>query len=258
MKSRKTIELGEGFNRRWLGYAAAAGAALTTASIANADIITTHVDLPFSFSAPGCGPPYCFSVLASVDLNHDGLNDFRLSGFGQYDLDGGAVALLFSGSGGGGVMSNAAALPKGKAIGPQGTFRGKASMLLAGADFYRPYDGGIAGPWRGSVKTSGTCSRAYACNRYGNVPDAYLGLQFYINGEAHYGWAELSLSSFAANGEAGLNGEITAFAYETAANQGLDAGQTSDTPEPGTVGLLAVGSLGLGFWRRRKAVDSRQ
>jgi PEP-CTERM motif len=31
----------------------------------------------------------------------------------------------------------------------------------------------------------------------------------------------------------------------------LLAGQ-SGVPEPGTLGLLALGSLGLSFWRRRK------
>jgi hypothetical protein len=45
MKSRKPVELGERINKRWLGYAAAAGAAgvgmLATAQAAHADIIYT-------------------------------------------------------------------------------------------------------------------------------------------------------------------------------------------------------------------------
>ena len=48
----------------------------------------------------------------------------------------------------------------------------------------------------------------------------------------------------------GLGGVVTGYAYDTIANQPIAAGQTS-TPEPGTLGLLALGSLGLGFWRRK-------
>jgi len=50
---------------------------------------------------------------------------------------------------------------------------------------------------------------------------------------------------------------LTGYAYDTVAGQSLTAGQ-GQAPEPGTVGLLALGSLGLGFWRRRKAVSSGQ
>ena len=46
MKSRKTVELGERINKRWLGYAAAAGAAgvgmLASVQPAQADIIYTY------------------------------------------------------------------------------------------------------------------------------------------------------------------------------------------------------------------------
>ena len=133
-------------------------------------------------------------------------------------------------------MSSAAALPKGTPIGPHGAFRGFATLVDAEGTFVYGFFG-VGGPWA-------------------DVPGAYLGLQFYLDGQAHYGWAELSLSAFAGRGTAGLAGEITAFAYDTVANQGLDAGQTSSTPEPDTLSLLALGSLGLGLWRRRKAVGS--
>jgi hypothetical protein len=74
--------------------------------------------------------------------------------------------------------------------------------------------------------------------------DRFLGLEFQINGSTHFGWAEFNVSF--------LQATLGGYAYDTVAGQGLLAGQTS-VPEPGTLGLLALGSLGLGFWRRRKA-----
>jgi hypothetical protein len=216
MKQRTAPQLNHRLNRRWLTYAAAAGAALTTAPAAVADIITTYLDTPFVLSAPGCSF-MCWAPLAFADLNHDGANDFALWGTGLYSLDGARVGLQFRGGRRAEVMSSAAALPKGSRIGPQGKFRGKARMVEAVGLFYQPLANLIAGPWRGTVTTGGICSR-HSCNLYGNEPDAYLGLLFYINGQAHYGWAELGLSTFAGRGEAGLNGELTAFAYETVAN----------------------------------------
>ena len=50
---------------------------------------------------------------------------------------------------------------------------------------------------------------------------------------------------------------LTGYAHDTVARLSIDAGHTSATPEPGTLGLLTLGSLGLGFWRR-KTVGSQQ
>lgn len=54
-------------------------------------------------------------------------------------------------------------------------------------------------------------------------------------------------------------GEVTGYAYETNPNESIGAGQISEGPEPGTLGLLALGSLGLGYWRRKKqAVENSE
>jgi hypothetical protein len=54
-------------------------------------------------------------------------------------------------------------------------------------------------------------------------------------------------------GNCAITANINEYAYDTVANQSIFAGQTTaSTPEPGTLGLLALGSLGFGFWRKRK------
>jgi hypothetical protein len=247
-------ELSPRFRKQWLGYAAAAGAVLTTASAGRADIITTTVDLSFQVDAPGCGWWVCQEVVVPVSLTPGGFGNFQLQGNGYYAPGIGKITLGFVGQGATGAESNAAALPKGAPIGPHGAFTGSASMVRAFGLFYRtvstkPPGRGIYGPWRGSVVSS-------EFGDFGTAGDAYLGLQFYMDGQAHYGWAEVSLSDYTEPGGAGVYGEITAYAYDTVANQGISAGQTSDTPEPGTLGLLALGSVGLGFWRKRKAVST--
>ena len=47
-----------------------------------------------------------------------------------------------------------------------------------------------------------------------------------------------------------INAHLTGYAYDTVADQAVTAGE-GQTPKPGTLDLLALGSLGLGFWRRR-------
>ena len=69
---------------------------------------------------------------------------------------------------------------------------------------------------------------------------AYMGVQFYIGSELHYGWVHLRVFS---NG-----GYIQEWAYDTVAGQGILAGAV---PEPSTWALLSLG-LGVVLIRRSK------
>lgn len=55
-----------------------------------------------------------------------------------------------------------------------------------------------------------------------NVSNVYLGLEFEINGETHYGWAQLSVQVDYVN----ITATLTGYAYETIPGMPINAGQT--------------------------------
>lgn len=75
---------------------------------------------------------------------------------------------------------------------------------------------------------------------------AFMGVQFYIDELAYYGWVRISNPY---NGISG--GVIMDFAYETEPGVGILAG-AGMIPEPATSALLAAGGLLLALRRKRK------
>jgi hypothetical protein len=63
----------------------------------------------------------------------------------------------------------------------------------------------------------------------------YVGVQFLINGDTHYGWVEVEVPFVGVNG-----GTIRSFAYETQPGVPIAAGQV---PEPSSAFLLGLGVL---------------
>lgn len=72
----------------------------------------------------------------------------------------------------------------------------------------------------------------------------YIGIQFDISGDTHYGWLEVERGSAI----------VTRGGYETQAGVGaFIPARTSPIPEPGTLTLLAAGAIGMaGIHRRRQ------
>lgn len=75
------------------------------------------------------------------------------------------------------------------------------------------------------------------------LEQGYLGVQFLIEGQTHYGWISAGSPLVGFNG-----GWVYDYAWETQPGVPITIGAV---PEPGTVALLATGAAAL-YWRRRK------
>jgi hypothetical protein len=82
--------------------------------------------------------------------------------------------------------------------------------------------------------------------------------------QAIYGYGlvdELFTVGLSGSGTGGLVGVVAGnfvFFYDGGYTATVTADATPNVPEPGTVSLLALGSLALGFWRMRKARAARE
>lgn len=240
---RKTVKLSDSVQQRLNSYALAAGAAgvgvLAFSQTAQARIIYTpaHKQLPINKHF-------------YLDLNHDGINDFKFLLHSQpatsrsFGLD--YLRVKGSRESNGIVPSTrtypgcAAALPKGARIGPRDSFQqGSLSMF-----FSRPY-------------------ATFGCPFLGQT-QAYLGLKFSVKGKAHFGWARFVTHS-------GLppTAELAGYAYETIPGKAIVAGATKEpgdaepsaslnthTPEPATLGMLALGAPRLSIWKREETAGA--
>jgi hypothetical protein len=103
--------------------------------------------------------------------------------------------------------------------------------------------------------------------RWANLAKKFLGIRFEIDGQIHYGWARFSVHATKAKFPL-VKARLTGYAYETEPNKTILAGDRGfgadqyegDTPEgarfenerrppPASLGLLSLGSIGLGTWR---------
>jgi hypothetical protein len=196
----------------------------------------------------------------NLDLNHDGVSDFTIqlktthtrgtSFFSTLELlprKNNAVAGGYL-STGCGARPSAFALSRGVLVGSKQQFHGKPAVMA----FAGTIDGisAYCGPWL-------------------NVKNRYLGLKFIIRGKTHFGWARLSVIS---TNISITSATLTGYAFETIPNKpiiagktygpddisvgGPDAAVTQPTPEPATLGALAMGAPGLSIWKREESVGA--
>lgn len=249
--SRKPAHLSVSTRDQLNLYALAAGAAgvsaLALAPTAQAKIVYTpaHKLITPNHTIP-------------LDLNHDGIDDFRLkdirfttSPYGFSHIAKLSVIPARKANKAEGYSryetNYASALKAGVSIGPKGKFvSGPRQMAYVMSDTgaHRDTAGQCLGPW-------------------GNVVNRYLGLKFLIQGKVHFGWARLSVHC---SGFVNIDATLTGYAYETIPNKPIIAGRThgpgDSEPVPATgtaprseraaLGLLALGSQGLSIWRREE------
>ncbi|HTS35352.1 MAG TPA: hypothetical protein VMH04_06755 [Candidatus Solibacter sp.] len=181
----------------------------------------------------------------TVDFNNDGIVDIKF-----FDQSRGYGTVLWAYASGQNRFMSASypgnsVLPWGKRIGPKGTFNSHWAFL-AGANHHFGSCVTYGGPW---------------INKRG----FYLGVQFSIGSEIHYGWVRLTITPICTVGKE----VITGYAYETIPNKPILAGKTSgpkvaNVGEPdevlapfhqqGSLGTLALGAGGMSIWRREEEV----
>jgi hypothetical protein len=244
-RPRNTVRLSGSVQQRLNMYALAASAAAAGVLLAQpveGKIIYTQTN---KFIAP--------NTIFHLDLNHDGIADFDFKDvavqttFGGYyghlsaqptRAGNGILGYIFS-AGTGHKWWVASALRANAQVGQKRKFLSR-SVLMAAANASSAF-----WPW---------------CN----VTNRYLGLRFKTAGKIHFGWARLTV---------GCSGKVlttlSGYAYETIPNKAIITGKTkgpdddnqpvpaslkTQTPEPPTLGVLALGSPGLSIWKREESV----
>jgi hypothetical protein len=257
-RPRKSANLSDSVQQQLNKYALAAGAAgvgvLVLGQTAEAKIVYTPADTNIT-------PDH----IIPLDLNHDGIVAFafkdvyRISHTAGFDHTG--------------VLSVIPANPANKIEGYSRVNRDYASALRAGVSI-GPNAKFTAGP-NIMATTFIDTGRVRESNSVCNGPwsagaTRYLGLEFLINGEVHFGWARLTVTCKDLRVLATLSG----YAYETVPNTPIIAGQTTGSdeessvgpdaaltvpaPKPAPLGLLALGSHALSIWRREESVGAGQ
>jgi hypothetical protein len=247
IRNRSSIRLSAGLEKSLSAYAVAATAAgvslLALASPAEARIVYTSANTPI----PVNGGP------VPLDLNHDGVADFSFSN--QLRTTAHVTIFLLQGA------------PNGKsnAMWGRGSF-GSSFFNFSGAfaaalrpafavgpnRSYFPKDkNGIMGFYKGAVSAGSFTTQTYG--QWLNTRSRYLGLQFLIDGQVHFGWARFEV---AAPQRGGIQATLTGYAYETIPNKPIVTGKTKGpdviTLEPASLGRLAQGASGIPAWREKK------
>jgi hypothetical protein len=207
-------------DKKLLAYAAAAAgmSALALVQPSQAEVIFTpaHQTIPIS-------------ATLSIDLDHDGLADFTLENryvsaaprhFLSEDL------LIAAGAQPGNEMFvKLGGIPIASALVGNTKISSDATLGSSGIMF--------------------ECATGFSTFTFGawnNISRRFLGLRFVINGQDHFGWARLSVSS----SNCAIRAILTGYAYETEPNQPIHAGQIREDAGASEARIEAAAPASLG------------
>jgi len=227
-RSRATAGLNKTLEKNLIVYVAAAAAtgvgALALVQPAEAKIVYTPTNVNIT---PGLG----------LDLNNDGITDFIFKATYTYSTDVGGVswASILPAQSGNRIW--------GKKVSGNFGYNDVASALRPGVTIRANKK--LQSRYR--VMCDNSAHTDFGSWWFMKKP-RYLGLKFYVDGQAHYGWARAEFS------EGCTSGVLTGYAYETVPNKSIKTGKTHGpdviTVQPATLGHLARGASGLLAWRR--------
>jgi hypothetical protein len=273
---RKTANLSESVHQRLSMYAISATTAgvslLALAQPSEAKIVYTPANAPIS-------------TLLNLDLNNDGLPDFELCALSSSFQCSTSRRVGETGTikhpspfFGWLVVFPAKAKSQQNRIWGNSTWAGHAAAAALPAGFHiGPKRRFLPGTFNAGGQVAGrlmaTWGSAAGQTYYGgpwkNVLNRYLGLKFIIKGKIHYGWARLTVHWHAPH----LSATLTGYAYETIPNYPIITGKTRgtddvekydpgsgasltspipETPQPASLGMLALGAQGVPLWRRKE------
>ncbi|MGA2022457.1 MAG: hypothetical protein ABSH02_17830 [Candidatus Sulfotelmatobacter sp.] len=207
--------------KRLLGYAVAAGAVTACSSHAAAEVIYTPANQSIGKNAS-----------LFIDLNHDGATDLTIheSCFAT-NIDPPQNRLVETPSPNLKVMEKF----------------GRPGNLIKGTKIGAPHDYFIG---RGDMVTFNNVYGAYVYGYWGFAFNRYLGVEFFIDGQIHYGWVRLTVN-FVTNDRntAEIRTHLSGYAYESdpekliiAGDEGKTANASAQSRSLKTLGLLALGA----------------
>jgi hypothetical protein len=219
---------------RWAAYAAA-GTATAAGLATSADADITHVTVNQRVDAAGGGSLAQFPFVlagggAELIFGHYRFASSSSLGAGLFIAEGAASA-KFVGVAAGNY----------RYVGKLGSNVGIASKAFvsnrrAGTSVFFGTLASKTGFTRSQWKTAGT---------------GFIGFKFNAGAGSQYGWARLTV-----DGTPGNAYTLVDYAYGDV-GETIRTGQlVSAIPEPGSLGLLALGSVGLIAWRRRRSAET--
>jgi len=219
--SRLAITLVE--KSRWTAYATAS-AATAAVGIGNAEASIHHVDVNKTFApAAGMSTISVFALAPGAQISFRGfLHSSGINGHASFGIAVGAGVASFVGT----------------ALGPSSRYVSKlgAGLNITGRNF---------------ITNAGYFAyiERHNTGQFGSAGIGYIGFKFNTGAGLQYGWAKVNMQGATTN-----RYTLVDYAWGDVGDTVL----TGAVPEPGSLGLLALGGVGLLAWRKRRALAAKR